>query len=376
MKSDIDMSHELSAMNRKGFTIVELAIVLVLVGILITLGIKMIGPLTERTKISDTKGTIDAAVEAVAGFASANRRLPTATEFTGTVKKPNDAWGNPLYYIVDGNLAPATPVPSTDYICGRKTTGITVRNCLTNDCTTTAGTDYNDIPNVAFAIVSGGINFNVQTAVAAGRATVYVQNGSTNRDACTTAANCPNYTGTLINRPERYDDIVNWVTLNELRTKTGCQGASLQILNNELPSTSLGSSYTANVFAAGGVPYLSGTQNQYRWCVEIRNRTIAQGPPNGVSFNPSFIRYPDSTQLGGAASTYCSDRVEGTWPAWANNLVIAKTINSTETGSFNITVFTRDHNSSALNSVACNDTSSSTNRDNCANKSFVLTISP
>lgn len=370
------MNHEPSAMNRKGFTIVELAIVLVLVGILITLGVKMIGPLTERTKISDTKGTIDAAVEAVVGYAATNRRLPGTTEFTGAIKKPNDAWGNALYYIVDGNLAPATPVPSTDYICGRKTTGITVRNCLTNNCATAAGTDYNDIPNVAFAIVSGGVNFNVQTAVAAGRATVYVQNGSTNRDACTTAANCPDYTGTLINRPERYDDIVNWVTLNELRTKVGCQGAQLQILNNELPSTSLGSSYTANVFAAGGVPYLSGTQNQYRWCVEIRNRTIAQGPPNGVSFNPSFIRYPDSTQLGGAASTYCSDRVEGTWPAWANNLVITKTINSTETGSFNITVFTRDHNSSALNSVACNDTSSSTNRDNCTNKSFVLTISP
>lgn len=372
------MSHKPSAVNRKGFTIVELAVVLVLVGILITLGIKMIGPLTQRAKTSDTKGTIDAAVEAVAGFASTNRRLPTTAEFAGTVKKPNDAWGNPLYYIVDVNLAPPTPVPSTDYICGRKTTGITIRNCLTNDCATAAGTDYNDIPNVAFAIVSGGVNFNVQTALAAatGRATVYVQNGSTNRDACTTVANCPNYTGTLINRPERYDDIVNWVTLNELRTKVGCQGAQLQILNNELPSTSLGSSYTANVFAAGGVPYLSGTQNQYRWCVEIRNRTIAQGPPNGVSFNPSFIRYPDSTQLGGAASTYCSDRVEGTWPAWANNLVITKTINSTETGSFSITVFTRDHNSSALNSVACNDTSSSTNRDNCTSKPFVLTISP
>lgn len=351
----------------RGMTLVEIAIVLVIIGIVIALGAALVGPLTKRMKVNDTKEIINGDVESVIGFAASNRRLPvpTGTEFTNNVRNPNDAWTKPLYYIVEPNLI-TIPAGTSDAICGRKTTNYTI-------CRDAACTAATNIQNVAFIVASSAENFNLQTGILtggvcpAGQTCVRVYNVDTaGIDDCTTAVNCPNYPAALlINRPEAYDDIAKWVTLDELKTKIGCQGAPLQILNNELPSTSLGSSYTANVFATGGVPNLVGTQNQYRWCVEIRNRTVAQGPPNGVSFNPSFIRYPDSTQ-------YCSDQAEGAWPAWANNLAITKTTGSTETGSFNITIFARDNSNTGID-TACNTT---TNRDNCAQKSFVITISP
>jgi prepilin-type N-terminal cleavage/methylation domain-containing protein len=350
------MSDKPLVMNsKKGFTIVELAVVLVLVGILISLGVSMIGPLTKRARESDTKVTIDAAIESLVGYAVTNHRLPTVAEFTGAVKKPNDAWGNPLYYIVDNNLT-AIPSGANDAVCGRRTTGITVRNCITDNCATTAGTDYNDIPNVAFIIASGGENFNVQTAVAAGRATVYIQNGTTNRDACTTAGNCPNYTGTLINRPERYDDAVKWITLNELRTKIGCQGAQMQILNNELPPGSTGTNYVWNVnplatiFAQGGIPY--GTVNQnYRWCIQ----TTA---PAGLVF-----RNTAGADITGAVfSANCSTYPRTSWPQ-SDTVIISG--QPTAQGSYKLTFFSRDNN----------DPPTGTN-DNINQKSFVLTISP
>jgi prepilin-type N-terminal cleavage/methylation domain-containing protein len=356
----------------RGMTLVEIAIVLVIIGIVIGLGTALVGPLTKRMKINDTKEVVNAAVDAIISYAATNSRLPCAgndntgfcssvgDEFTPAVRNPNDAWGKPLYYAYDNRLTTAGSV------CGRRTTNYTI-------CRDAACTAATNIQNVAFIVASGAENFNLQTGQAGptgGCTTLFCVKvydvDTAGIDDCTTALNCPNYPpALLINRPEAYDDIVKWVNLDELRTKIGCQGAPLQILNNELPSTSLGSSYTANVFATGGVPNLVGTQNQYRWCVEIRNRTVAQGPPNGVSFNPSFIRYPDSTQ-------YCSDQAEGAWPAWANNLAITKTTGSTETGSFSITVFARDNSNTGID-TACNTT---TNRDNCAQKSFVITISP
>jgi len=321
--------------SRKGFTIIELAIVLVIVGILISLGISMIGPLAKRAKVSETQGIIDADAESLTGFASTNHRLPTAAEFAGSVKKAQDAWGNPLGYIVDNNLT-AIPTGTTDAICGRKTTGITVRNCLTDNCATATGIDYNDITNVAFVIVSGGENFNVQSALASGMVTVYIRNGSTLRDDF----------GTLINRPERYDDIVKWVTLEELRTKTGCSGQQLKILNNELPAGSVTAAYGATIYGDGGIPHISG--GNYGWCLQ----TVTGVLPAGFTANPNVV------------NANCQGLAEGAW-GQANNLQISKAAGTGVSDSYSIMVYVRDNA----------DTGGATN-DNIASKPFVITISP
>ena len=158
-----------SISSEHGFTIVEMAIVMVIVGILVSLGITMVGSLAKTAKVNETQGTIEAGLESLIGFAATNKRLPINANFAAAVKKANDAWGNPLYYIVDASLAPAAPYTAPDYICNRRSTGLTVRNCLTDNCAAAAGTDYVDIPNTAFLVMSGGENFNLQTAAAAGR---------------------------------------------------------------------------------------------------------------------------------------------------------------------------------------------------------------
>ena len=240
--------------NDKGIALLYIVMVVVFIGVIVAAAVLLTGPLAQRSKTVEARGVIDSAVQSVIGYAATNRRLPTTAQFDGAVRKANDAWGNPLYYIADGNLAPSSPGVSSDYICGRSATSITVRQCLTDNCAT-----YNDITNVAFVVVSGGKNFNVQTALAGTRVTVYTQNDAADSDDSTTAAHCPSYNGNMINRPERYDDIVKWVTLEELKSKMGCYGSTpgrFKVLNNELPAACIGQSYNATLFSDGGVtPY-------------------------------------------------------------------------------------------------------------------------
>jgi len=56
--------------RQKGLTLVEVAIVLVILGLLIGLGASLIGPLTKRAKITETRDIVNAAVESVIGFAA------------------------------------------------------------------------------------------------------------------------------------------------------------------------------------------------------------------------------------------------------------------------------------------------------------------
>lgn len=339
--------------SNAGFTVVEMAIVMIIVGILVALGVSMMGPLARTAKVNETQATIDADIESLFGFAATYKRLPTNANFAASVKKTNDAWANALYYLVDGNLAPSVPYSSPDYICTRRSTGLTVRNCITDNCATTAGTDYVDIPNIAFALISGGDNFNVQTASAAGRVTVYVRNGATARDTCTAAGNCPNYSGTMINQAERYDDIVKWVTLDELRIKSGCQGGQLKMLNNELPSGTT-TAYSADIFAAEGVPFALSPAT-YRWCVNTL-------PTTGLSAST------------GLTAADCMATTSWSTALAADRLTIAKSALALTANSYLITAVVRDNAGGyTAGWPACND---SANKDNCSQRSFVVTISP
>lgn len=219
--------------GHKGFTIIEVAMVLVIIGLLVGFGASLVGPLTMRAKRNETKETIQAAVEAIIGFAASNdQQLPNDAEFRALLRKQNDAFSKPLYYVFDSNLTTA------GNICNRKTTFITVQEPTPS------------IQNVAFMVLSGGENFNNQTA------------GDTNVSAAVTinvydigTPGIDNY-ATDMNRPEEYDDLYQMVTLNELRTKTGCQGPPLRIINNELPPGSTTVTYTISIYADGGVtPY-------------------------------------------------------------------------------------------------------------------------
>lgn len=340
-------------LNPAGFTLVEVAIVLAIAGLLVGFGTQLATSLTTRSKRIENKAAAKAAAAAVIGHAATYQSIPlwgddapdgTADEFCEVITNRKDATSKPLYYIYEPSLT------AFESVCNRKTTDLTV--CRNVGCT-------DRVPNIAFAVVSGGTNVNPQTGIV----TVGCPAGDTclgvydveaaSNDDCTAAGDCPNYPGGVdrLTRPEPYDDLVEWVTLNELRTQVGCQGPPLEIVNNELPfgyENATPNSYQATVFASGGIPF-SGGGGDYRWCLK---GTL----PNGVA-NPTS---------GCASTSDCSSLgAQGEW-VQANNLTIvgAPTASPQSRGNYLIRVLVRDNNDA------------SGNDDNCDERRFVITINP
>jgi type II secretory pathway pseudopilin PulG len=311
----------------EGFSLIEVAIILIIVGLLVGLGAELIGPMTRRAKILATTGNIDSAVESLVSYGAANNSLPVTGSFSATVKDPNDAWTKPLYYIIDNNLTDT----SVGGVCGRKTTLLTLRLCPDAGCSTPTET----ISNVALIVLSGGGNYNNQT---------------TGTQAYTSATTISAYDVDVavddyaadIDSADPYDDLFRWVTIDELRTKAGCVGPQLKVINNELPRGYVSSAYSATVFAHGGVPYSSG--GKYRWCREEPVST-------GLTFTPDA---EDSDCLGEAETG-------GKWVK-ADTQVISGT--PATNGSFSLTFFVRDDN---------DQTGAS---DNIAQRTLVMTINP
>ena len=319
--------------NRDGFTLIELALVMVVVGLLVGLGANMVSTLTRNYKYTQTRGIIDAAIETGIGYGAGNNAIPDPQTFKTEVTEFADAFKKDLLYLPDTNLYSS----GTD-ICNRGTTNTRVLLCPDSVC----GSPTNTIDNVAYVVASGAANFNLQTtSVGAGgifTVKVYEQD----------LANIDDYSadGTTL---DHYDDIVKWVTLNELKTKAGCLGAPLKILNNELPTGSVTTGlFSATIYANGGVVFTGG--NDYKWCID-----------SGTTF-PTGIANPASCTAPANCAVLAND--EGTWTA-TTNLTISGTITA-GTGTYLIPVFVRDNN----------DGSISAGNDNCAQKSLVLTINP
>jgi prepilin-type N-terminal cleavage/methylation domain-containing protein len=202
--------------NAKGFTLVELAIVMVILGFLVSIGAGMIGPLTIRMKTTEAREQVNAAVDGVIGYSATNLRLPNLAQFPNTVRAQRDAWDNQIQYVFDNNLAAS--------ICDRTTTNITLRVCGDAACTIVIQT----VNNVALIVLSSGSNFNNQTY------------GSLPIGAATTintyAAGQPvdNYAGDFTRATDAYDDIIKWVTLPELQTKLSCGRCSAYETHNSV----------------------------------------------------------------------------------------------------------------------------------------------
>ncbi len=313
----------LPRLSKNGFTLVELAIVLVIVGILVAMGAAMIGPLSNMARIRETKDTLEADSQAITSWASANNRLPDTTSgaasptfFNNVAKTPNDAWGRPVVYLYDAtNLAPG--VATKDTICGRRTTFLNI---------STHNPDAY-IQNAAYAVASSGINMAFGSTLTGGSSGIITD---TNVSAATT-----------IHQDRAANDILRWVTLDELRSKAGCQGAPLKIVNNELPFGSLPNPYPDTVIAADGG---TGSAN-YTWCIQ-----------NSTGTAPAGLNFRQNTNTG-APMTIFSQNCSGFTP-WGAATQIVVNGQPTVGGSNLFTVFVQDSNS------------------NTASKPFVLTINP
>jgi prepilin-type N-terminal cleavage/methylation domain-containing protein len=315
--------------NKRGFTLVEMALVLVVIGIVIGIGAGMIGPLMSLSKTRETKEFLGSTVESVNSWAASSNSLPNTAGFASVAKSPNDAWGRNFIYLFDNSLYAAAPTKDT--ICGRKTTAISIINNGVSPAAT--------ITNVAYLIVSLGDDAQINTTATDGPIT-------TSRAASGT-----------ITLDLNVSDIVRWVTLDELRSKIGCQGAQLRIVNNELPYGAVPNAYSVKIYADGGVPFATNP-NTYKWCVNTL--------PVGFS-----------SPTGGIQNANCLNANEATWGATtaSSELTISFAANAVGlvSGSYQITVVARDNADGVTTSNACSNVNSG---DNCAQKVFVLTINP
>ncbi len=309
--------------NRNGFSLVELAVSLVVIGLLIGLGTAMVGPLLSSIKVRESRENLGAAVESVNSWAAGNTRLPDATEFGSTVRTPTDAWGRPFRYLFDNKLF--TPA-NKDTICGKKSTGITL-------------TDTNGaaIQNVAYVILSHGDD--PTTSVAGSFTTL---DGTAVTDSAALSAP-PNPRSIVI--PATTDDLVRWVTLDELRTKVGCQGPQLRIVNNELPYGYVSSPYSATISADGG--FRTGTN--YQWCIET---------------SQNIFQLEGGLTLNGVAGTTATN------PAGVKTTCTQADAISSQVLTIGGTPISTASSTSALTMYVWDDNA------NTSNKKIVLTINP
>ena len=216
--------------KNQGLTLVEVAIVLVILGLLIGLGASLIGPLTKRAKIQESRDIVKQAKESFLGYAVKNGYLPQEGTYNNSTPvqafqdvgtKGRDAWLKPLRYIAANEIE-----GSSVNVCGINTTSLTI---------TDRGTVHS---NIAFIIISGGENFNIQT-----ENTIY-EAGTPNIDDFTSD----------INRQEDYDDIVSYVSLDEIRALRGCPQPLAIISPTVLPDGEEDSYYSYYLQATGGTP--------------------------------------------------------------------------------------------------------------------------
>ena len=95
---------------RAGFTLIEMALVLIVLGILTAVLLPPLFQLVKRDKISQGKSGLESALDDVIGYAMINDRLPVSLAQVGATA---DAWGSPFGYWVQGNITKSPP-PGAD----------------------------------------------------------------------------------------------------------------------------------------------------------------------------------------------------------------------------------------------------------------------
>jgi prepilin-type N-terminal cleavage/methylation domain-containing protein len=206
-----------------GFTLVELAIVLVIVGLLIGMGAGLLGPLTKRAKLIETRNTVKEVYETINGYAAANKRLPLPANFTLLSVKTMDSYRNILQYY------PVTAL-TTSNLCTTRPPGGTY---ITVNDIGTAKT------NVAFIVFSQGENLCNQT----GTVSPFNIADTGVQTACIGGGG---------NRG--YDDIVMYVDISTLRQQI-CN--SFMVVTDSLPTGTEEVAYAESNLNAtdGATPY-------------------------------------------------------------------------------------------------------------------------
>lgn len=210
---------QLIGKRSNGFTLIEMAIVLVILGLLLGAGASLIGPLTKRAKLIEDRETVKTLYEAIRGFAAQNKQLPADTSAIGV--KTTDAYGNPIdYYLWTGTN-----------LCTTTGTYLTV-----NDSSSGTSITKN---NVAFILIARGENRCNQTG-SASPFNIFPQGQQVNPGTCPAG--------------DDYDDIVMYADIDTIRQNI-CN--TFRITTDSLPSGTEEQAYSTTVLQAtdGTLPY-------------------------------------------------------------------------------------------------------------------------
>jgi prepilin-type N-terminal cleavage/methylation domain-containing protein len=148
--------------DKRAFTLIEVAIVMVVLGLILGLGIPMMKMLMKQNKLTENRTAVHEAKEALIGYAFANGKLPKYN--TGYLLPYNeigtrqaDAYGNVLTYDVNLQLTSTTNV--SDF-CQK------VQQLLQQDATVagSAGRPKIDSHSVAFVVISKGNDYKLDNA--------------------------------------------------------------------------------------------------------------------------------------------------------------------------------------------------------------------
>ena len=209
-----------------GFTLVEMAVVVIIVGIVVASIVPRMFTKIQKDKIKEGKQIVRAARDEIIGLAIMDA-TPNATYYlpqnstnatTGEYTAPEDVghrldpWGNELLYYVAYNATNATLANENSTIC--KFSNST--NATTMGVVTFNGKHQD---NVAFIVVSKGPDFHEDLTFNGTNGTITINAvGNTGYSQYVT------YNGSVpVNATLEFDDIVEFVTLDYLKEKMGCQ---------------------------------------------------------------------------------------------------------------------------------------------------------
>ncbi len=192
--------------DKKGFTLVEIAIVLVIVGLIIGTLAPLMMSMIKRDKLKSGRQTVQRARDEIIGYAMINGgRLPTLT----SLAHRQDPWGNQLFLIT----APA--LSSSTSVCSVNATNMSVILYVGSGggaCST-----GNIVSNVACIVASKGPDYNRQISAISGGQVGILDYG------CSGDLFPADNAGVPSNRP--FDDVYEYLSLEELKARV-CQPSS------------------------------------------------------------------------------------------------------------------------------------------------------
>lgn len=236
-------------MKRKGFTLIELAIVLTIVGVVVGGSFQALKYSREKAYIAEAKERVSISKDAIIGYAISNGDLPTEGEFATTLSplKGNVADQNrTFFYIADLNIS------NNINLCSFNATDLKV------DVYDSSGAIDHTVSDVAFVLADQSANKNIQTfySTTGGIDTVNVYANTATQD---------DNSRDFIRDIDEYDDIVSWTTLSELKYAVGCQD-SISILTEHFPYIDINTTTSVIIF-----PDNEDSTFEYNWKVRIDN---------------------------------------------------------------------------------------------------------